>query len=300
VIRNHKVLLFGSLIVLSNFSLAESSRAMDWRTPGCVQEAAQNSSPSQVAIQAKDIVQQISSSIGLLSNDITVLPCDEAEKVYSDVSDGTKVKAGRYIMFDQEWLREVVGQDPVQLTAVFGHELGHFLDDDFGSNAGLDSKIKEARADHFAGCAVAKQHLAWDPLESLLARIRDDPNKSQLYPDRLTSIETARQGFLMCGGKFNKQCRIASNGVERWSIDAYPTKLSPWRGGGGNQPGWCSEAMSIVVKEFPSPNNVQVIGSSETKRSTCSPFNCTQYQYSCIFHVLSNPIYKLATSDSCP
>jgi hypothetical protein len=149
------------------------------------------------ASDAQRLVQRVSESIGLQST-AQVIPCSGEPKAYAWPGDGSQdVPDGQYIIYDPDWVREVIGKDQVQAVALFGHELGHFLNQDFTVRRDEERRVKERDADHFAGCAVAKVTGDFSKLEDLLSRLRLE--KDTMYPDRLTSIETAKAGFASCG-----------------------------------------------------------------------------------------------------
>jgi hypothetical protein len=81
---------------------------------------------------------------------------------------------------------------------LFGHELGHFLNEHFTARANVPPAQQEEEADRFAGCAVARLGGEWDVLADLLSRLRRE--KDELYPNRVQSLEAALQGFRRCGG----------------------------------------------------------------------------------------------------
>jgi hypothetical protein len=149
---------------------------------------------------AEDMLRRVQTAIGLADQGIKVVECTQAEKLASYVSNGQDgITPGKYVVFNPVWLREVAGTDRIQEIALLGHELGHILNDDFVARKDLDQVTKEADADHFAGCAVARLDGNWEPLQDLIERIRS-VKSSGLYPDRLHSKEAAKQGFDACGG----------------------------------------------------------------------------------------------------
>lgn len=129
-----------------------------------------------------------------------VLPCAYVEKAVAYFPNAFHVDLGvparNYFIYDPDWTREVIGGDNWQAVALFGHELGHFWLSHF-EQPGKSRIVKEEEADQFSGCIVAKLGGPWEAVEDLLSRIRRDTATSK-YPDRLTSLEKARQGYDDC------------------------------------------------------------------------------------------------------
>jgi hypothetical protein len=149
--------------------------------------------------EADDLVHKVAKSIGM-SEQITVVPCSYASKAGAwSINSDPEVTSGEYIIYNPVWIREVIGNDQFQAIVVFGHELGHFVNRHFDARAGLPSVQKEAEADRFAGCAVARMRGQFSSLRELLSRLRSE-EKTSNYPDRFASIESARSGFVDCGG----------------------------------------------------------------------------------------------------
>ena len=145
---------------------------------------------------AERLVARVAQSIGL-TRVVTVVPCTYIEKAYAWLGKpDDKSPEGEYIIFNPDWVREVLGKDEVQAVALFGHELGHFLNGDFTIRKQLPRAEQERDADRFAGCAVARQSGDFSRLEDLFSRLRLE--KDAFYPDRLTSLQSAKDGFLNC------------------------------------------------------------------------------------------------------
>lgn len=186
---------FVAALVLALFSASAA-----WAQSNiCVRDYVAAGSPPQT--EELQVVQDVASSIGLASTPV-VVPCALVKKAVSWSSDGSAdgVPQGQYIIYNPVWLEEVVGNDRVQVAAVLGHELGHFLNGHFGVRSSIPRLQQETEADRFAGCAVAKIGGAWDALEGLLERLRGEQHVNEDYPDRLASLDAARQGFEDCNG----------------------------------------------------------------------------------------------------
>jgi len=149
---------------------------------------------------AELMVAKVARSISFQQN-IKVVYCDSGiDKALAwPARQYTGIPDGDYIAVNPVWFREVIGDDQVQAIALFGHELGHFSGRHFESRSGIAQEQKEAEADHFAGCAVARTSGDWKSLENLLGRLRPDV-AGMGYPSRAQSLKTAREGFDDCGG----------------------------------------------------------------------------------------------------
>ena len=148
--------------------------------------------------EAERIVSQVADSIGL-RRPVVVVPCAYAQQAYAwPGSVGSGVPNDEYIIYNPDWVREVLGKDQVQAIALFGHELGHFLNGDFTVRKNLPRVQQEGDADRFAGCAVARLSGDFSRLEDLFSRLRLE--RTGDYPDRLTSIAAAKEGFAGCKG----------------------------------------------------------------------------------------------------
>lgn len=247
---------------------------------------------------AEALIARVARSIGL-SQSVSVVPCRFSSKAISwyarNVPD---VPNGEYVIYNPDWVREVIGKDEIQAIALFGHELGHFVNRHFDTRQDLTLKEKETEADHFAGCAVARLKGNFATLENLLSRLRTEVDAN--YPNRLTSIESAKKGYADCGGDVAKRCRKPEHGLEGWGFETTFTRNSNWRGGGGSQGGYCAELTATARNEYPNAVEIDTRSSSENTRDSCSPFRCIQYQYTCSVSVRGRPIYKEAESSSCP
>jgi hypothetical protein len=193
--------LITAAILLSLKLGSHAAGAQAWTLKPCMEQVSTQHDAFEIpASEAEALINQVAKSIGLVGVDVHVVSCELADKAYAYVSDGNEegVPAGKYIVYNPAWLREVIGKDQVQAGALFGHELGHLLNDHFDAAKDLSTQQKETEADHFAGCAVARLLGQWADLEDLLSRVRSE--KDELYPDRLSSLEAAKNGFDACGG----------------------------------------------------------------------------------------------------
>lgn len=157
-----------------------------------------NSAAGFAPSDAELLVAKVARSISFQQN-IKVVYCDTGiDKALAwPARHYTGIPDGDYIAVNPVWFREVIGDDQVQAVALFGHELGHFSGRHFESRSDIPQEQKEAEADHFAGCAVARTSGDWKSLENLLVRIRPDV-AGMGYPSRAQSLKTAREGFDDC------------------------------------------------------------------------------------------------------
>ncbi|WP_262298585.1 M48 family metalloprotease [Microvirga sesbaniae] len=194
----------------------------------CVKEyfARQTKEGTKLGIAASDVeelIQEVARSIGLMSNGIVIVPCDQSSKVYAWYAGASVigVPEGEYILFDPTWVREVIGNDRVQAIALFGHELGHFLNRHFSARQKVPRKEQETEADRFAGCAVGRMGGNWEALESLLSRLRNE--RDDLYPDRLKSLEAARLGFDECIRSHEQPAALTNDSAGSTACAKYPS-----------------------------------------------------------------------------
>ena len=112
------------------------------------------------------------------------------------------VPDGEYIVYDDDWVREVIGDDRWLAFILAAHEIGHFVNGDFTPGVGneLMRPDQEVGADRYAACAFARKGGNWKALEGLLSRLRKETSTTD-YKDRFTSVDEAAAAFEMCGGK---------------------------------------------------------------------------------------------------
>lgn len=171
----------------------------------CLEQYFEDKSPSLSIDQteAQELIQKVATLSGVRKA-VFVLDCSSISKAEAAIFETTgSIPAGNYVVYNSRWTQEVIGKDTVQAHAIFGHEFGHFINEHFTARAGIDDKLKEEEADYYAGCVVARIGGSWDSLESLLARLRDEPGSSQErkdYPNRLESTAQAREGYDACKG----------------------------------------------------------------------------------------------------
>lgn len=95
-----------------------------------------------------------------------------------------------------------------------------------------------------------------------------------------------------------KSCRDKSHGIEKYQHVSSLTMTSSPMGGGFNQVAWCNQAIAMLRAQNPD-GDYAVESSSESSRSTCPPFNCPQYTYTCTVRASTEPLYKEKVSDAC-
>lgn len=95
-----------------------------------------------------------------------------------------------------------------------------------------------------------------------------------------------------------RECRLKSHGIERYGRVFDDGESSGWMGGGHSQDEWCSNLSNKLMAENPGAD-VVVLNHSESKKTTCAPFNCPQYNYYCEVSVKADPIYFLKADPAC-
>lgn len=95
-----------------------------------------------------------------------------------------------------------------------------------------------------------------------------------------------------------KPCRDRSHGVERYQHVASISRTSNEMGGGFNQVAWCNQVIADLRSQNPD-GAFEVESSSERSRSTCAPFNCPQYQYTCTVRASTDPLFVEKLSSVC-
>ncbi|MGO6740071.1 M48 family metalloprotease [Rhizobium ruizarguesonis] len=188
-------LLVASTLVLSVCMVSIPAAA---QTFGCIKDFYAHKSFGIARPDAEKLIKDVGDAMAIVS-EIVVVPCPYAVQVQSTVvlDDNTDgITAGEYVIYSPIWVQQVLGTSKVEAVAVFGHELGHFVQRHFSSRRSIPDMQKEAEADYFAGCAVASMKYPWQPLHDLLQRIRNETD--EVYPNRLKSEEKAKQGYDTC------------------------------------------------------------------------------------------------------
>src|SRR4051794_13394227 len=146
---------------------------------GATQADAGQANPQEV----QAVINDIGKSIGL-SRPVQTISCSFISKVQSFymASQDNAASDAEYIIYDPTWVREVLGKDKTELTALIGHELGHLLNGDFTVRKAIPRKQKEIDSDRLAGCAVGRVDGRWKKLADLFSRIR--ASSSDDYPNR--------------------------------------------------------------------------------------------------------------------
>lgn len=192
----------------------------------CVKEYLLNES---LGIESGETVQIISDTLRRigLTNNITLVQCDTFTKkvVAWSPPEGSDIKEGEYVIYDPEWVREVVGDDRTQVIFLFAHESAHFINRHFGSRRNLPRKQMETEADKFGGCAVARMEADFDSLLNVLGRIRK--TEDAIYPNREEAIAAAREGFTDCGGKIKEELTAEPQEPSGTEIAPSGTEIAP-------------------------------------------------------------------------
>lgn len=94
------------------------------------------------------------------------------------------------------------------------------------------------------------------------------------------------------------ECRIPAHGIEIAGAQETISRTSRWMDGGYDPAKWCNDVTAALRGEHPNAD-FRVANTGENKKSSCKPFNCPLYQYSCSVEVTTPPVYKLARSSGC-
>lgn len=135
-----------------------------------------------------------------------LVPCNFASKARTyyvpeeipESANSSRILAGEYIVYNPDWIRELLGDDLNALYALFGHELGHFINRDF-TEPRIRTFIqeKERDADWFAGCALGLTDRDFVSAETVLRKIREK-KRAMDYPPINESLEAAYSGYQSC------------------------------------------------------------------------------------------------------
>jgi hypothetical protein len=98
--------------------------------------------------------------------------------------------------------------------------------------------------------------------------------------------------------KLPKSCTHPSHGIERYLNTFVEKAESEWVKGGSNQLNWCAQAITEFKRKY-TDASIAIKDSSEIKRSTCSPFNCTEYKYFCNIEINKDPVFIDKVSAAC-
>lgn len=96
-----------------------------------------------------------------------------------------------------------------------------------------------------------------------------------------------------------RSCQIRQNGVDHYTRSFTTTGSSPEMSGGHSPAEWCNTMIGNLRGQHPD-GRFTAVGSSESSRSGCAPFNCPLYTYQCSVSVDTEPVFKEATSSLCP
>lgn len=178
---------------------------------------------------AERYIRNIAARTSVQVAQVTIVPCqfvDRAETRFAAPGEESNVPAGEYLLYNEQWTREVMGADRVQAIALFAHELAHLLNRDFHPPRNTISRVqRETEADEFAGCAVRMMQGDWPTLENLLSRIRSEQEGGG-YPARAQSLEAARRGFDRCSSSTSDGAPDLAGRIDL-NFDAVRTNSQP-------------------------------------------------------------------------
>ena len=139
---------------------------------------------------------------------------------WSDDGLPANLQALQYIIYNPNWIQEILGNNRDMVVFILGHELGHIINGDV-AQARVDAvsdKSKnparlemERKADYAGACALAQVGGTWDALEDLIPRIRGI--KDVNYPSGEESLDIARIAFSACGGQLDPDPKVTTNVV---------------------------------------------------------------------------------------
>ena len=167
------------------------------RVAGCVEDhqaGRQVGEPVLHASLARRILTETGATISF-----ELIPCTRVDNMVAwAAKEGVPgIRPGRYVVYNPTWVRQVLGRDEDPQLVAVAHELGHLHNGDLAYHDTPD-KEKERNADHFAGCAAARQGIAWEVVEDVFERIRNEQDDA--YPTVKESLDAAGAGFAQCGG----------------------------------------------------------------------------------------------------
>lgn len=161
------------------------------------------------------------------------------------------------------------------------------------AKAELDGIVKRLANLGIQGAAKYESADSKNVLQEDLADVLKDSRSC-----RLQVWNDLKSKFDVGGAAPSRPCRHPSHGIEGYAREFDVTRSSHFMGGGYDQPRWCSDAAAQLRTEHPTAQ-LQILRSSENKKSTCAPFNCPQYQYHCTFKVRSDPVFVEKVSAAC-
>ncbi len=115
----------------------------------------------------------------------------------------------------------------------------------------------------------------------------------------INSVEATIDGVTYQSASRPATCRVASNGVERYTSESVVTQTSGWRGGGYNQGAFCNDAINALKASTGNNSVYTIIGSSEQSRRDGFLNSHASYNYTCTIKVSSNPIFTVAPNPAC-
>lgn len=96
-------------------------------------------------------------------------------------------------------------------------------------------------------------------------------------------------------------CQRSEFGIASWSnIETFPSRSTGWRGGGYNQPLWCTDVANAIIidRGIGTQFKVETVSSSEeVKKSFPGQVN---YKYHCSVKISWDPVYNSGIHPDCP
>ena len=124
------------------------------------------------------------------------------------------LQSKQFVIYNPNWIREVLGPNRDMAVFILGHEFGHIVNGDTAeskADAVSDKQKNETRlemekkADYAGACSLASVGGAWAALDNLIPRIRGI--KDVNYPSAEMSLDIAREAFAACGGRLEPDPR---------------------------------------------------------------------------------------------
>lgn len=110
-------------------------------------------------------------------------------------------------------------------------------------------------------------------------------------------LDAARVSSSQAGGcAVFPECRHASHGIERYSVDELSSGWGNWRSGGYNRGAYCNDLLAQLQAQHPASTFTFVRDDEQSKETGLRHF---EYRYFCEFRRREGPIYEQRRSVAC-